>query len=208
MSEFAWPAVVLIIAFVFIFTFREELSGVIKHAKKLGAGGIETHEPQVEQQQQVVQLQENQKAVEKALQIFDNPLVLEAEELIRRDLEGYQLNTSESRGKALIRALASTNIKMHFEQTFSVIWASQMTLLHHLNSAANGTTEAEVQSFYESAKAAFPAYYTTYTFAQWIVFLGESKFVENRNDRVFISVAGREFLKYLVSVGRLGPYYG
>ena len=47
-----------------------------------------------------------------------------------------------------------------------------------------------------------------YPFDRWFGFLRAYNLVLERDATVFITVAGREFLKYLVATGKSGPYHG
>ena len=44
------------------------------------------------------------------------------------------------------------------------------------------------------------------TFERWLAFLRAYNLVTEREERLVITVAGREFLKYLVAAGKGGPY--
>jgi hypothetical protein len=199
---FAWPSVVLVIALTIIFLFRPQIAELITRTKKLGKGGIETFETQPSQPT------EEKKGVEEFFRSFDSPLLLEAEQLILKDLKERKIETSGDREKTLVRLLASTNIILHFERVHGIIWASQLACLRYINPRNQGADVAEITPFYEMAKAEYVAWYDGYPFERWLGFLQSFNLILERDSRLFITVFGREFLKYLIATGKAGPYHG
>jgi hypothetical protein len=202
LATLAWPAVVLIFGLVSIFAFRTQIAGLISRTKKLGKGGIETFDSQP------VQPTEEKEGVEEFLRTFDNPLLIEAEQLILKDLKDRKIDTPADREKALIRALAANNLVLHFERVHGLIWASQLAAVRYLNSRDDGIPVQDLMPLYESGKADFPAWYENYPFDKWLGFLVAFNLLTKQDSRIFITVAGREFLKYLIATGKAGPYYG
>lgn len=198
----AWPGAVLIIALVALFTFRPQIAALIGRTKKVGKGGIETFEAQP------AQPTDEKKGVEAFLKSFDNPLLLDAEALILKDLKERKIETPPDREKALLRSLASTNILFHFEHVYGVIWASQLACLRYLNPRDAGADMGKLVPFYETAKADYPSWYENIPFERWFGFLRAFNLVFERDSRVFITVGGREFLKYLVAAGKPSPLHG
>jgi hypothetical protein len=198
----AWPSVVIIIAIVVVFVFRAPIAALIGRTKKVGKGGLETFDGQP------AQPTEEKKGVDEFFRTFDNPLIVEAEALIVKDLKERRIDTPADREKTLVRALAGSNIIQHFERVYGAIWGSQLTCLRYLNPRDDGVDVAELVPFYESAKANYPSWYENQPFERWLGFLSLFNLVLQRDSRVFITVAGREFLKYLVATGKSGPYHG
>ena len=88
-----------------------------------------------------------------------------------------------------------------------------MSLLHwkgsrFLNAWDEGAQISELTSFYEAAKVMYPLWYQNYPFERWIGFLESFNLILRRESRCFITIAGREFLKYLVGTGKTGPFHG
>jgi hypothetical protein len=194
--------VVLTIAVIVIFAFKMQIAALIARTKRLGARGLETFETHP------AQPREEKKGVEDFFRGFDNPLLLEAEELILQDLKQRHIETPEGRERALIRSLASTNIVLHFERVYNAIWASQVSSLRFLNSREDGADSSELVPFYESGKAGYPVWYANHPFQRWLEFLQVFNLVLCRDGRCHITVAGMEFLKYLVASRKPGPPHG
>lgn len=198
----AWPGVMLITALVALFLFRAPLAALIHRTKSVGKTGLETYEAQP------AQPGDEKKAIEEFFKTFDNPLILESEDLIQKDLKQRKIESPSDRERVLIRSLASTNIILHFERVHSLIWASQLALLRFLNARDDGADVSHAIGFYEMGKKEFPAWYESYPIDRWLGFLESTNLIARHDSRIFISVGGREFLKYLIAVGRPGPLYG
>lgn len=200
-ATLAWPVVVLILGLVSVFAFRTQIGGLISRTKRFGKGGIETFDSQP------AQPTEEKRGVEEFLRTFDNPLLIEAEQRILNDLKDRKIDTPTDREKVLVRALAATNLVLHFEHVHGLIWASQLSALRYLNSN-DGIPAQDLMPFYESGKADFPVWYEDRPYDKWLGFLVAFNLLTQQDSKIFITVAGREFLKYVISVGKAGPYYG
>lgn len=198
----AWPVVVLILGLVTVFLFRTQFSAFIGRTKKVGKGGIETFE------NQPTQPTNEEKGIEEFFRGFDSPLLVEAESLILKDLGDRKIEGSGDREKALVRSLASTTIVLHFERVYGLLWASQLACLRYLNPRDQGTQVTDIVPFYDLARATYQSLYENYSFERWLAFLRISNLVREVDSHVFITVGGREFLKYLIATGKAGPYHG
>ena len=83
---------------------------------------------------------------------------------------------------------------------------SIMSLLHWNGSRFLKTWDgrsqiSELTSFYEAAKVMYPLWCQNYPFERWIGFLESFNLILGRESCFFITIAGREFLKYLVGTG-------
>ncbi len=199
----AWPLVTLVLGIVFIFVFRGPLSGLIARVRRVGKDGVEAYEPLPPPP-----AEEKKKAVEEFFKAFDNPLLLEAEQRIERDLRERNIVAPADRERALTRTLAAANILHHFEYVYGVIWHSQLACLRFLNPRGAGAPEQELRAFYDAAVQAFPNFYTNYRFENWLGFLGHMNLVRGEAGNIHITVMGREFLKYLVASAKPDPRHG
>src|SRR5262245_46391864 len=73
-------------------------------------------------------------AAEELQRFFDNALLVKRESIISVELERLSFHDATEREKFLIRLLASAAIVRQFEQTYSLIWGSQIGALQFLNS--------------------------------------------------------------------------
>jgi hypothetical protein len=100
----------------------------------------------------------------------------------------------------LVRQLAVSNCIAHFEQTYRLIFGSQIAALEFLNVKGNQDT-ANLRPFYDSGTAAQPAFYATYPFEKWTEFLSRQKLIARLDDpqRVGITALGKDFLVWIVN---------
>jgi len=201
-AALAWPGAVVILGCLVLILFRAQISALIGRTMKVGKSGIEIFE------HQLAQPTDEKKGIDEFLRGFDNAFLLEAEQLILKNMEDRKIKDPANREKALVRSYASNKILLLFERAYVALWASQLTSLRYLNLFDQGTELTEIVTFYEDAKAKYPIWYENYSFERWLEFLRSYNLVGRRNAHVFITVAGREFLKYLAAAGKTDPYEG
>lgn len=195
MEFLTWPAVVLVLGVVAIFVFRQPITRFLDRAQKIGKSGIEATASA-----QASGVEVKPSPADELLKAFDNALLVQREEFIRKELDRLRISTGTDRERVLIRLLAALSLVQAFERTYTLIWGSQISALQFLNSA--GTVRAEfLRPGYDQAAARDPDLYRTYTFDQWLNFLQASVLVVRSGESVTISLEGREFLKYLLQQG-------
>lgn len=198
-----WPSVVLSLGVLFIIVFRRPIADLLGRTRKVGKGGLETYD-----NAQLPAPTDTRTEVEKFLRTYDNPLLLEQEGSIRMDLKNRKLDAPADSQQVLIRALAGTQILLHFERVFSAIFASQVAILNFLNSRPEGASLDDLRPFYEDARTRFPAIYRESDFESYLGFLQSFQLLDISQGAVSIKPAGREFLKWLVENGKAGPFHG
>lgn len=198
----AWPGVVLLLGLVALLLFRSPIAALIGRTRKVGKAGLETFEGQP------TQPTVERKGVDEYFKTFENPLLLEQEGRIVTDLKDRGIDAATDREKALVRTLASTQLVLGFEIVYGLIWASQVAALRFMNPRNQGTRPDDLLPFYEAGRAAYPSVYEHYSVDQWLGFLRASNLILERDSHVYITILGREFLKYIITMGKTGPYYG
>ena len=202
MEPFAWPISVVIIALFFMVQFKEPIGALLSKTKKIGKSGLETHD-----YAQIPADVESKQAIEEFMATFDNPLLKENEDNIDQDLAERGLTGADAQ-RALVRSLAGTQILLGFEKVQTTIFASQIDLLTHLNGAAAGIDIAQAVEFFDDAAAEYPNLYENRSFEEWLTYLSSWGLVGIEDQRLTISQVGREFLKWRLSEGRIGPAVG
>jgi hypothetical protein len=203
MTEFiTWPVVGLVLGLTFLLLNRTPLATLINRIRRVGKGGLEAFDtpppPPTEEK----------RGVDEFFRTYDSPILIEAEERIQVDLKNRNIVAPADREKMLVRALASAQIIQHFEIIHDNIWLSQVACLRFLNPRNDGASIPEIKPFYNAAVATFPNFYTDYSFDQWLAFLVQTNLVVKKAAKVHITVAGREFLRYLIAAGKSDPRHG
>jgi len=202
MDVLIWPVVVIILVIFSLFLFKPQIGKLIDRTKKVGKLGLETYEVQPSPPK------EEKKELMEFYRSFESPLIKDWETIVNEFLKSKKIETPDDREKALLRLSAQTAILFYFERVYGTIWASQIACLRYLNSKAIGMDISEIKPFYGLAKNNFPDNYQNYPIEMWIGFLKGFNLVKEENSRFFISVGGREFLKYLAEVGKPEPFLG
>jgi hypothetical protein len=203
LDAFAWPIAFVLVALVFMGMFKSPISALLNRTKKVGKSGLETHD-----HAQLLAPAEDRSALADYMGQWDNPLLKEQEAEILKDLEDRGLGDPEAARTVLVRTLAGTQLRLLFENIQTSIFASQIALLIHLNGLPEGLEISGARVFFEGAASDFPTLYEGRTFEDWAGFLGSFNLVTTEHQRVGISRVGREFLKWRLEDGRLGPTYG
>jgi hypothetical protein len=188
MAWMAWPVVVLIIALVAIFAFKQPITRFLDRAHKISAPGVQasTHEQQINQQ--------DTRSVEELLKAFDSPALRMREDAIRMDLDNRKITDSKAREQILIRHLASAFNSLDFENKYRAIWGSQLQVLGQLNSSTEPTSRELFKPVYEQAAGLNPEVFKNYSFDQWLDFLRQILLIVEKDGTLQISIEGREFL--------------
>lgn len=201
-----WPTVALVLGVLVLIIFRKPIGAAILRTKKVEIGKSAWEGQDIPQ---TTAPAVDGGAMERFQQDFLNPLLIRQEEVVRKDLYERKLNAPADREKALIRGVAAWQIALHFERAASLIWASQLGLLVHLNEREAGTdTDTLKALFYDPAVEKYPQAYEHYSFEKYLGFLESSSMVERNGTTVTITLEGREFLKFLIDTRRTLPTMG
>ena len=125
-----------------------------------------------------------------------SPIVVEQQNLIRADLIALGMSENEQID-ILIKHLAVTQLCLRAEIVYREIFGSQIALMKFLNRTSVGT-RAQLLLFYEEAKSQFPNIYESYSFDQYLTYLlSRGLVLTERNEEYSLTIAGKEFLKWL-----------
>ena len=213
-----WPTSGLLLGLTAILAFRPQLAALLDRTEKV-KDWLVAPKQSATNGLSAPGSAEAQKQIEALTAGFNNQLLYTQEERIVAEVKTHAFEVTTPLERALIKHLAGTQILLHFERTYTWIYGSQVRALRWLNAAKRGVTTAEVRPFFDEAKGRFESLYAVYDFKQWLRFLAIQGLVteseESKNagadaepSDIQISLAGREFLKYLVDQGRADPWFG
>jgi len=195
-SIIAWPvAFIIIVIFALVF-FRKPIYQLIPRIRKITKTGIETHP------EQLLQKADKKLLPEELIQEFQSPVFWEQEEIIRNELDKKGFSSDEKIA-FLMKRLAFTQLYYRFEYLNSLIFGSQIQILHSLNSGQGETIET-IKPTYDLAASLYPDVFRNYGFDSYLYFLTSQQLIIQQGERYFITRFGREFLTYLVQTGRSG----
>jgi len=196
LAVLVWPGVVLILGLVGLGLFKAQLRQFIGRAQSIGKGWLVA--ANVSQQSAVVQSPETLAFLNQ----FSGELLRLQEESIREDLATKKLDAPGDVEKVLVRALAATQIALHFEQIHAVIWDGQIQLLETLNSTPEGIAETLIADVYEKEFRAKRPFYTNTDFVAYLAWLFDKTLIRSEEGLLQLTVLGREFLKWMVDNGK------
>lgn len=197
MEYLAWPASILILGIFFLVMFRGNIAAFMGRVREFSKGDLRIGAAPTQQTTDAVK-----SSAEELMRSLDTPILLEAEQMIRNDLEKRGLDYQGEVANILIRHLAASQIAYAFERIYSIIFGSQIEILNHLNTDSRGATRPELGTFYDSAAEKFPHVFQAFPFDDYFEFLRSEDLITEEADKYFISIKGREFLAYIVRSGR------
>ena len=191
-----WPSV----AVYAMYEFRTELGQSLGRINKLGPVGLDTLQPQ---SKEPLESERARHAAEEAMKgISDNPVLIEIEDHIRKDLEQRELAGRVEAIPALVKSLAAAILSSEFEAIYSTIFGSQLAILTHLNGCIpKGESVEIIKQFYTKAAVAYPAVYTGKPFEEYIAFLTSRLLVREEGGRYHLTNKGKEFIVQTVKIG-------
>ena len=131
-----WPEVALLLGVVAVVVFRAPLSRLIERTEKVKDWLVAPKQPTVPASADLSlptrSPSDEQKAIEKLTAGFNSQLLLMQENAVRAELAQHQLSAETATEKVLLRHLAGTQIALHFERTYAVIYRSQLQALRWL----------------------------------------------------------------------------
>jgi hypothetical protein len=225
LKAIAWPIVTLILGGSLIWILRKKLPAISERVSvlKLNKGGLEANlvvaaaSLQLEAKPPETGLSDTVPSIPSELispeltpelaqrlnevrNLHVPPIVLEQERLIRSDIERLKIGQAEA-VDLLIKHLAVTQLSLRAETVYRTIFGSQIALLKIVNMIGT-RTRTQLLEFYEETKIKFPALYCSYTFEQYLHYLtSQGLLFEQSVGQYVISVAGKEFLKWLAEIG-------
>lgn len=204
MDALAWPGAAVVFGVFFVVMFRKNVSRLLDRTKSVGKEGLVAYD---EQQKQAALMQPD--AITQFLEGYHSPLLLEVERNINAELEKRGLTSPPDANKALRKSLGAMMIEYLFEKTENSIWGSQIEALTFLNGRAPlPTPTEELEVYFTKAAAAYPRLYEDRTFQDWLAYLTQQLFVGVNEHGATITLRGREYLKWRVDQGRVGPTWG
>lgn len=196
-ATFYFACAVVILGIAFFFIFRQSIAALIGRIRSITKSGISTDPSQKAGTSE----RDPRAEAETLMRALDSALIREVEEGIKSDLGQRNLLGAEA-VPVLVRYLAGMQIAMGFEESYRLIWGSQLNLLTYLNTQSDGQPTEATRLFYTLASSQYPEAYDGYSFEAWLGFLRDHLLLREDGGRLRITVRGREFLAYLTRMGR------
>jgi hypothetical protein len=185
------PAAGVFVAALLVFWF-------VNRSKRMTVANQPTQTNTTQVVVQGVGLETNIQAFEENYKKNSGQFLEEAEKLFQR-LAAHFADPLE-REKFLIRVLAGGSVVVLHNETWWVIWRSQIELLQELNT--HTMILEQVKSYYDKAVVAYPVVYQNYSFEQWLAYLRSQNVILQDGSVIQLTVRGKDFLRFLIQEGR------
>ena len=205
----AWPAVAVSV----LYFYREDIRKLIPRVRELPFGtkiDPQAQQPPPPSGSPIEQIESiavpNVRAApesQRAGQLPENferlrtPDVLLVEQAILQSLDQSSVIELPSRVRALSTLAAILFRDWNFERIDGSIWRSQLQLIEALNTVPM-PKDAVKSSYYDKAAAAFPGWFSSYSFDGYLGFLSSNSLLAENAGVISITQMGRDYLVWRV----------
>lgn len=204
METLVWAGATVAILVVVSLIFKKPIARLIDRVNKIGPTGIDT----TPSGQHAAKSELGPAAADEFARLFDNQLVIQREEWIRTELARIVGTNQTQKEKILLRILAAQSIVQQFETTYRTIFGSQISALQITNATPDGVHLHVFETLFNQAEARDKTLYANFSFESWLGYVESQLLVTRKDDKFYITLVGREFLKYLVHQGYTLYKYG
>lgn len=197
MEFLVWPAVVLILVIFFLVFFKKEVSNLIARVSGVKMPGFKATT-----KQDVTNKPLDSASSDELMKYFDSKFLLDQEKRIKEDLKNRGINDETETIKVLTRHLAGTQVQLIFERIYTMIYGSQLLILQYLNTKTNGDTRESIIPSYNQVVEQYPETFKNYPFEEYMSFLLNFFLIEEKNNRLYITHIGRDFLTFITQSGK------
>ena len=203
-----WPASIVIIAWI----FKNPINKLIGGIKKVGYKNFEFQSDSIQRTQDgdnkleaEISRVESPDPVEKlrrAISVFDESTVDTAKTNIAQLIELDKVTEPEKKVSLIYEYSAFLYIVNNFVSIDHMIYGSQIKLLQLVNTLQRYTL-IDLQYLYNKAKEKFSPYLDNYSYEDYIGWMKSNELITvNEDQSVAITLKGRDFLNFLVKMGR------
>jgi len=186
LPAYAWAIAAIVVAII----FRPIVGKVLPRLAKLGPSGAEFHREVSQRSTDVappaIQSPHNEEPL-------TDPVAIELEEKIKRDLENIDPKEKEQR---LVRALTYSQLNRHFALAYANIFGSQIRALDRLN--AQSITHFEAQQLFEELQKDNDLF-KNWTLSNYLQFLYAWRFIKEEGGALHITPTGQNFLLFITT---------
>ena len=196
-SSIGWPQASLIVAILIIICFYAPIKAFLWRVTKVGKDGVTTETLPAAQNDG-----ERKKAVDELMNIGDSIVRNELEQLIIKDLATRGIETQADQIKVLTRQLAFTQLSLDYEQIYTLIFGSQISLLKRLNDVVGqGRSKDYMDDYFSKVKVVYQEF-NAWSLDQYLDFLFKRNLITNVNGKYHTTNKGVDFLIWMVRNGR------
>jgi hypothetical protein len=190
-----WSAVFFVLILIAILLFQAQLAGFLSRVTSIGREGLKAAPAVANQQNQA----DPNKEAQDVLKALDSPMLLEQEQAIRTQLEKQGIQNAGEKVDLLVRYLAICQLVVTFEETYRLIFGSQIYILKRVNES-KVLKRSVVEEHFRHTQKLFPAF-TDWDADRYMSFLLTFHLLQYQNEQYAITPFGIEFLTWMARVG-------
>jgi hypothetical protein len=202
-----WPAVavicIVILGILALFLLRPALLRLVDRTKKVGKDGLTFERPQEGGKPETALL-----SFDSLMKLPITATVLDREKTTETTFQSFNLRDEKEKISVLIRALATTQVTLEFNNIANTIFGSQINLLIHLSGTTHGISLAQAEAMFKQAQDKFPELHGKRTINEWLNYLIAQNLITQTIERIDITQYGKDFLKHLVDTRQAYERYG
>ena len=213
-----WGAVALVLGLTALVLFRSQIGAAIDRWRGASFGKDKSVDLSGTSPQAQIEAQKEHKESPDLLPVLQvqpggvlalpppSPLYSPIEEDLRRRVETAFPGAQDTQIAWALRVAAQATVERNHEQTYRIIFGSQILVLKEINIRGH-ITVAQAKQIYDMAAKAFPEVYATFTVDGWGSFLIEQGLVVVNGDHalddshVILTPVGKDFLFFLTGRG-------
>ena len=139
---------------------------------------------------------------------FRNLPPINDDDIAKEEIEAWEKSISEcvdkqskeqrySEKDLLIRELALRCCYYNLECIYNVMFRSQYEALDYLVASKGGIAKTDLYSFYKEASNAYPSFYNSFSYDNWLQFLASCEFLEEKENKYLPTKKSRLFIQYI-----------
>ena len=194
----SWPLTVVACFITGCLLFRAQVASFLSRATSVGKDGIKTSAPAG----QTAQFADKMKQAQDLVEALASPVLREQESIIRKELEDKGVYEDSESVRVLIKYLANAQLVIRYEQTYRLLFGSQIHLLKRANEQRGAGIEKDaVSTYFDNVKAGYAPNFDQWTVDAYVQFLLDSHLLVEDQKVYAITNFGVDFLQWMMKVG-------
>jgi hypothetical protein len=180
--------------------FKRPLVELISRISKVGVGNksISVHPPKIQKLDQDLPDRQSKDIIDIIFDTYSEDTMKIFEERVIEDTLINKISPPEERADKLFRYAQALILVTHFNQTYALIYNSQIRILEFLNTSTSRHKD-DLKPYYEQAKSDFPDMFEDYGFDDYLNFLVSNLLINVTPENIVeITVVGVDFLKFII----------
>jgi hypothetical protein len=197
--EIAVAVAIVVLGVAFQVIFRPQIAGLIGRIRGISKQGVEIG-PEERQSLE----KKRQEDVAELMEMGNFPSLKRQEGFIQEGLKQKGLTVDSDTARVLLRHLAASQMRLHFELTYGAIFGTQIALLRLLHTRG-GMTRAEIEAHFQTAQNVWKSAPQTppdWNVDTYLKFLFSMNMIQAEGTRIVATEAAADFLVWMVRAGR------